>query len=76
MSLKIDPQIVRYFWPGFIPLALFICLFTIAAVFGRYKRRQLLTVILWFGAVAAILTAYVMWIIVGLSSNDGTYAPL
>lgn len=70
MLHKINPQIVRQAWFGFIPLASFIFMFLIAIAFGRYKRRQLLTAILWFGAAAAIWTTYLMCLIADFSTNS------
>jgi hypothetical protein len=69
MLVKINPQIAWELWPGFVPLASLICLFPIVVAFGRYKKRQLLRMLLWLGALATIWTAYLTWIIVTLSAN-------
>jgi hypothetical protein len=69
MKFAIDPQVVRAFWPAFLPLASVICLLILASVFCRYKRRQLLTTLSWVLFIFVAWTAYFVWIMVDLSTG-------
>lgn len=69
MPFNINPEVIRTFWPGFIPLLVSICSFPLVAIFCRYKRQQLLKLISWLLLVFVIWTAYLMWIIITLSNS-------
>jgi hypothetical protein len=69
MSLEVNAQVVRYFWPGFLPLGFWICGFLLVVFVGKTERRKLCRILLWVLPVFLLQTAWVMWIVMTVSKS-------
>ena len=69
MPLGINPLVLRAFWSGLVLPGLWLCGLLVFLLFGKGEKRKLCAFWLRMSPVFAIYTAYVLWIVWGLSHH-------